>query len=670
MKSMESNISRRGFVEGAVAAGALSAASPAVRSALAGETAEYAPGTYSAQSIGIDLMTVTMTFSETAIEDVSIDAHETLAVGGSIIPVLADSILENQSPDVDVISGASITSKAVREAARNCVAQAKGEAEPLEADDCISPIEPAGEPDAWDLESDVIIVGASVAGLTAAAKLAENGIGVTVFEKESMVGGTGRVTTCIGTYGGNGLWEGDSGYFATPYHDKDVMDYFQERARWSIDPMLLRNITVSLREVIDWWLSEDGASLAIIPDSWWCTWAPDPEGHEGTCTPATTSLLADWMQELAEKNGADFRLSNPVDALVTDSTGAVIGVKAQDPDGNPLYAKATTAVILAADSFQANPKMLEKYGGLAAGCKSALAKGNGRVIRMGQGIGAAMSGIGSFAASTSMPIVDGARALLPMRRNYDGINYVSANPWCRFDEKGKRVAFVSNEKVAELGQCNDTIDSNHRQCCQDLSRGDCFVVFDSDWLTNLDSNGVTGFRVAWKPFDCEKCMSDERRISRSWYCSDIEQAMEDSIAEGGYKRADTLEELADQLGIDQQIFLDAVSAWNKDCEDGVGDELNGYTAENMTPVANPPFYGARVTPGLYAAFAGLAVNEKNEVLDESGKVIPGVYAAFHTAGGIAGVQQQLCPVGDQIGSMCASGYNIAKAILGEDWVTV
>lgn len=51
-------------------------------------------------------------------------------------------------------------------------------------------------------------------------------------------------------------------------------------------------------------------------------------------------------------------------------------------------------------------------------------------------------------------------------------------------------------------------------------------------------------------------------------------------------------------------------------------------------------------------------------------MIPGPYAAFHTAGGTAGEQQQLCPIGDQIRSMMGSGYNITKALLGEDWIVV
>lgn len=665
-------MTRRGFVKAAAAASAVSAAAaasgPAGALAQAAE-AGYTPGTYECQVIGIDLMTVSMTFSESAIESVDIDANESPELGMLVIGGLADQIVSAQSPDIDVVAGATVTSKAVRAAARNCVAQARGEALPLEVDDLISPIAPAEAPDAWDYESDVVIVGASVAGLTAAAKLAQNGVSVTVLEKESKVGGTARITTCIGNYGGNKLVE--QGYFADPYHDQDVMDYFQERATWSIDSDLLRNITVSLRETFDWWVDNDISLVGI--GTWWAMPYPSQEGHAGEDEAApTVAYLALWEQQLAEENGAKFLLSSPADCLVTDGEGGVVGVKAQNPDGAAIWLKADTAVILAADSFQTNPKMMQAYGGLAAGVKSGLAKGTGQVIRMGQGAGAAMSGIGSFAASTSMPIPDGARAMLPMRRNYDGMNYVCANPWCRFDARGERVTFVDGSKVAELGQGNDSIDCNHRQCAQDLAHGDTFIVFDSDWLSDLADNGATQFRAAWgKLASCPACMADpNRRVPEYFGSTDIEQNMEDAVADSSIKRADTLEELAGLMGLDADLVVSCVERWNADCEAGEGDPVHGYTAQNMSPVANPPFYGARLTPGLYAAFAGLKVTAENQVVGEDGQAIPGLYAAFHTAGGIAGEQQQLCPIGDQIGSMCASGYNIAKALLGEEWRTI
>jgi fumarate reductase flavoprotein subunit len=674
---MDTTITRRELVAGATVAGV---AATGLGSVALADDAAYTPGTYSCQTIGIDLMTVTMTFSEHAIEDVQIDDNETRLVGHAIIGTLKDQIVNDQTADIDVVTGASVTSKAVRAAARNCVAQARGEAAPLPVDDLISPVPPVPAPDSWDYEADVAIVGASLAGLTCACKLAESGMSVVVLEKESLPGGSGRITDCIGNYGGNKFIE--KGYFADEYHDQDVVDFFSERATWSVNTDLLKNIVVSLRETWDWFVDE-GATMAAMGDwgigAWWGCWQnTDTDGHSGNEPSGNTGYLIDWMYDIAESHGVRFLMSSPAKALVSDH-GQVVGVYGEDPDGNDLYVRGTTAVALCGDSFQTNPKMLEAYGGLAAGVKSGLAKGTGYVIRMGQGVGADMAGIGSFAASTSMPVLPERRAMLPMRRNYDMINYLLANPWCRFDDRGQRVTFVETNVLEKLGVWEDMIDDNHRQCDQDLAHGDCFVVMDSDWLEKVQSNGSTQFRAFTGSYasqkidgiNCPKCSVDPRRGANIWFSGNgIESNFQDVIDEGGIVVADTLDELAEKLGVDAGVLNAAVKSWNDDCAAGQGDSLHNYTAQNMTTVENGPFYGARVTPGLYAAFAGLKVTPENQVVSTGGEPIPGLYAGFHTAGGIAGEHQHLCPVGDQIGSMLASGTNIAKSILGETWETI
>lgn len=676
---MEKRITRRSFVAGSVAAGLAAAATGVLASCSPGGNSQAGadsssatniptnkPGFYSAKSIGIDEMTVTMEIVDGTIKSVEIDANESPELGQPLIETLARSIKSAQSENIDVITGATITSCAVREAARSCILQSKGEPAPVE-DDCISPIEPAGMPENWDYEADVVIVGASLAGVVSAAKLAQGGKDILVLEKERIVGGSGRITSCIGNYGGTFLYEGDEGYFGTPYHDQDVIDFFQERARWSVNSDLLKNITISLRETLDW-MNENGGMLGSI-GRWWCTWMPTPDYNHSADAPSS-GLMAKWAAELAESNGAQFLFNSPATRIVKDGD-QIVGVEARDPSGATIYAKCREAVILSADNMQRNPKMLEKYCGLGAGVRSGVAKGTGQVIRMGQGVGADMAGIGSFAASAGMPIPDEIRAMLPMRRYYDGMNYVCSNPWCRFDAQGNRVSYVSDDRVKKFSRSDDSLDRAHRLCCQELSHGGSYIVFDADWLTNLDNNGASGGVAVWKYITDQNGWDDPDRGVYDFYGSpDIAENMEDLVASSAIKRADSLEELEEAMDLDAGVLVTAVSTWNDDCAAGEGDALHGYTAQNMIPVATPPFYGAYITPGLYASFAGLKVSSKNEVIDTEGNVIPGLYAAFHTAGGIAGESQQLCPVGDQIGSMLASGYNIAKALLGEEWVMI
>ena len=130
---MAKMISRKDFLKG-TAAGALSIAAAGLLGpgtvAFAEEKGKYTPGTYTAAAQGLESeVTVTMTFDETSITDVVIDVSgETEGIGAAIGDTMKDAILAAQSADVDAVSGASITSNAVKAAANDCIAQAQGAA--------------------------------------------------------------------------------------------------------------------------------------------------------------------------------------------------------------------------------------------------------------------------------------------------------------------------------------------------------------------------------------------------------------------------------------------------------------------------------------------------------------------------------------------------------------
>lgn len=261
---------------------------------------------------------------------------------------------------------------------------------------------------------------------------------------------------------------------------------------------------------------------------------------------------------------------------------------------------------------------------------------------------------------------------LPAR---EGLSYLFANPWCRFDKAGTRAYYVidrlgssfGSKGDAEFDPQNDMIECFHEQFASDYALGDTFAILDSSWRENYAVNG-SPLRQAENLVNCDECKAAAETNANEYYGpSTIEESFDEGVEHGLIYKADTLEELAGLLGVDPEVVANAVAQWNADCEAGQGDWMHGYSAQNMTEVENGPFFGARITPGLYASFAGLKVTPKNEVVDGCGNVIPGLYTAFHTAGGIAGESQVMCPMGDQIGSMIASGYTIAKALIGETW---
>ena len=130
-------ISRKGFLKVAAAAamsgvtaGALAACNSASSSGTAASAsgdAVYTPGTYTGTATGIGEVKVTMTFSETAITEVVIDAsNETESIGGVAAPTLQEAIMAAQGTEIDNISGATVTTNAVKKAAASCIEQAMG----------------------------------------------------------------------------------------------------------------------------------------------------------------------------------------------------------------------------------------------------------------------------------------------------------------------------------------------------------------------------------------------------------------------------------------------------------------------------------------------------------------------------------------------------------------
>ena len=128
-------ISRKGFLKVAAAAAMSGVTASALAACNAGSSSStaatgeaiYTPGTSTGNASGIGEGKGTLTFSETAITDVVIDAsNETESIGGVAAPTLKDALMAAQSTEIDNISGATITTNAVKKAAASCSEQAMG----------------------------------------------------------------------------------------------------------------------------------------------------------------------------------------------------------------------------------------------------------------------------------------------------------------------------------------------------------------------------------------------------------------------------------------------------------------------------------------------------------------------------------------------------------------
>ena len=130
----KNQLSRRDFLKGAAAGTASLAALGLLGACTAKDGQEsdspagtYHPGTYAAKAKGMGEIVVTMTFSADAITDVTLDlSNETDSIGQAAGDTLKAALLEKQSAEIDTVSGATITTDAVKKAAEKCIQQAKG----------------------------------------------------------------------------------------------------------------------------------------------------------------------------------------------------------------------------------------------------------------------------------------------------------------------------------------------------------------------------------------------------------------------------------------------------------------------------------------------------------------------------------------------------------------
>ena len=528
----------------------------------------FTPGTYEAEAQGLFVpVKVTVTVSETEITDIQINAEgETPALGGAAADMMKEAILKAQTPNVDGLTGATVTSAAIVKAATEALVAAGADIAALDANrkDLGSEEAPKEEK---TVETDIVIIGAGGAGMAAAIMAHQAGMNFVILEKMPYVGGnttkaTGGMNAAETHYQKEQGIEDSKALFAA-----DTM----KGGHAKNDPLLVATLANSSAEAIEW-LDSIGADLPKISFS---GGASVNRIHAPADGSGVGNYLVDRFSAKLAELGVPVMLNTKATELLADTEGKICGVKAEGPDA--FYTFNCKAVILASGGFGANEDMYTQYRPDLKGTVTTNAPGaTGDGIVMAQALGADLVDIGEIQLhptveqTTSMLITESVRGDGAILVNQAGVRFTN--------ELLTRDA-VSAAELAQEGQY-------------------AYILFDQNLRDHL-------------------------------------KAIEKYVKADLTKQADTIEGLAEQLGIDPATLAKTLADWNEIVKNQRDTEFGRTTGMNAD-LTTPPYYAIKIAPGIHHTMGGVKIDVAAQVINTEGKPIPGLFAAGEVTGGVHG----------------------------------
>ena len=585
-------------------------AKPASTSSDAGVSGDF---TGTAKGFGGDV-SVTLTLTDGAITGCTAEGKdETQGVGSEAIAKMPGEIAESGSIAVDGVSGATITSTAIKEAAAAALTAAG-----LNPDDYKTAVENDAAAEDSTVDADVVVVGAGGAGMTAAITAAAEGKSVVILESQSMVGGN-SVRATGGMNAGKTVYQDENEFgesagvektlktAAEKYADNETITALAKTVseQWAAyqanptgyfdsvelmeldtmiggkginDPELVETLCANSADAIDW-LDEHGITLHNVSSFGGASVKRihRPVNAEGK-TVSVGSYMIPLLQENCEKAGVKMMLDTTATEILTDANGAAVGVKATGASGETVTVNAK-AVVLATGGFGANLDMVVKYKPELKGFMTTNAPGiQGQGIEMAQAIGAAT---------------------------------------------------VDMDQI----QIHPTVEANTAALITEGLRGDGAILINEEGQRFIDEVGTR---------DVVSAAEIAQTGSYSWLV--VDQAMVDasSVIQGYIKKGYTVtgatyEELGKAMGVDAAAFAETMEKWNGYVEAKNDPDFGRTSFAN--PLNTAPYYAVKVTAGVHHTMGGLKINANTEVLNEKGEVIPGLFAAGEVTGGVHGANR-------------------------------
>ncbi|MDR3052382.1 MAG: FAD-dependent oxidoreductase [Coriobacteriales bacterium] len=506
--------------------------------------------------------------------------------------------------------------------------------------------EGAWEPAAWDVETDVIIVGTGDGACPAAIQVHDAGSEVIMIDKGDFFGG------CSVLGGGNCQLACTSIQTRFDIEDKpewafeDTMEYGQYHSNPEVLQAWIDNsdpYAIWIEEVVKGeWAGVSKQPPARVPRSHQiAAYRGQPQGQG-----VVFSML---FSEALEERGIDIRLEHKLTRIIREPGGAVHGIEVETPEGT-IFMKARQGVVLATGGFKGNPRMIRAQNALFdetliwTGWPDVYPTGDGHLAVMEIGGGCVdMSYIMEFSGAM------GSRQYVRWERpHFDNPAVRPGLP----DEPLDHMIMVRNDGKRYLNEAG--WEAGHTL----------------PWLPHMIAFLQIPDRPRAEWFVCDQIGADA--IGYTEFADDFANPNPEEwpLLEPGYvAKADTIAELAVQMGVPAANLEETINTWNGYVATGADPDFE--RPGPLYPIAEPPFWAVRWCRMPHDQCTGIRVNQKMQIVDQSFQwipeggdsvpiseepVIPHLYAAGECTGGTGGAVR---------GSGKRGWYQVQSFIAGE-----
>ena len=486
-----------------------------------------------------------------------------------------------------------------------------------------------------ELDCDVLVVGLGVAGLCAARAAVEAGAKVICVEQSESY-------NCRAAQFGNinSSFSVGAGVEFTPEEKIGMLNAEMQANSWRPDPRIWNYWINNSGEAFDWHVSanpdiifldpnltpsESGVSGADVPSSGMGAESIDgnmymtcfnnplnpeydydselyPMYSDVICFRPDQIALNDKIMEIIQAS-ADVHFNTKCDLLINGNDGAVTGAWCTDADGKVLKINAK-AVVDSCGDYGSNTEMRSYFSHESFSMTSWIwssMDADGNPTNMGMGLKlAAWAGAGMDFSAAPM-----------ITHSFGGA--LGCDPFLLVDKNGQRF-------------CNEDVPGHLLSQVAVRTPGKVvFQIFDSKYPEQVHTM-PTGHACYWKIVD------DVEEEPWGNYIEKIGMRTPDEVTEAATAVCDTLEELAEQLGIDADGLKATIERYNKLAEQGRDDDF-GKRADRLYPIVEPPFYGTKMDGAFaFCMTHGVLADADCHALDEDHNIIPGLYVAGNTMG--------------------------------------